>query len=158
MHIREVRPDEHDALARLTVDAYIPHGVVSDEYRADLADVAGRVAVATVLVAVEERVLGGITYVPPGPNPLSEHTEGTVASIRMLAVADDARRRGVGLALTEAALDRARADGATAVILHSVPSMTGAHRLYEGLGFVREPALDFCPEPDVDCIGYRLLL
>lgn len=165
MHIRAVRPDEHEALGELTVDAYRPHGVVSEEYGAELADVAGRDAVAVVLVAVDEpapgaggKLLGGITYVPPGPNPMSEHTEPDVASIRMLAVADHARRRGAGAALTEAVLARAREDRATAVVLHSVPSMTGAHRLYEGLGFVRDDRLDFWPEPEVFCIGYRLEL
>ncbi len=165
MHIRAVRPDEYEALGQLTVDAYRPHGVVSEEYGIELADVAGRDAVAVVLVAVDEAtpgaggtLLGGITYVPPGPNPMSEHTEEGVASIRMLAVADHARRRGAGLALTESTLAQARADGAVAVVLHSVPSMTGAHRLYEGLGFGRDDGLDFWPEPDVFCIGYRLVL
>lgn len=159
MLVREVRPDEYELLAQLTVDAYQPHGVLSDEYEAELADVAGRAEAATVLVAVDGdrgQLLGGITYVPPGPNPLAEHGEDDAASIRMLAVAEDARRRGVGIALTEAALERARADGAAAVILHSVPTMTAAHRLYEGIGFEREPALDWCPEPDVECLGFRL--
>lgn len=160
MLVREVRPQEFEALARLTVDAYRPHGVVSDEYEAELADVAGRAAAATVLVAVDDddQLLGGITYVPPGPNPLAEHHETDVASIRMLAVGEHARRRGVGMALTEATLARARSDGAAGVILHSVPSMTAAHRLYDGIGFVREPALDWCPEPDVECLGFRLTL
>lgn len=158
MLVREVRPQEHELLARLTVDAYRPHGVVSDEYEAELADVAGRAAAATVLVAVDDdgELLGGITYVPPGPNPLAEHDEDDAASIRMLAVSDHARRRGVGMALTEETLHRARADGAAGVLLHSVPTMAAAHRLYEGLGFVRDPALDWCPEPDVECLGYRL--
>lgn len=163
MQVRAVRPDEYETLGQLTVDAYRPFGVVSEEYGAELADVAGRDDVAVVLVAVDEaepnaggKLLGGITYVPPGPNPMSEHTEDDVPSIRMLAVADHARRRGVGLALTEAVLDRARDDGARAVVLHSVPSMTGAHSLYEGLGFVRDEVIDFWPEPDVFCIGYRL--
>ena len=158
MGVREVRPDEYVALARLTVDPYRPHGAVSDDDGAELAGVAGRAAAATVLVAVDadDEVLGGITYVPPGQNPLAEHDEDEVASIRMLAVADGARRRGVGMALTEATLARARAGGASGVVLHSVPTMTGAHRLYEGVGFVREPALDWCPEPDVECLGFRL--
>ena len=101
-------------------------------------------------------MLGGITYVPPGPNPMAEHVEDGVASIRMLAVSDRARRRGVGLALTEAVLERARADGAVGMVLHSTPPMTAAHRLYEGLGFVREPAIDWWPEPTVECMGFRI--
>lgn len=160
MQVREVRPSEYEALGALTVDAYRPLGVASDAYSIELADVAGRAAAALVLVAVDDdgKLLGGITYVPPGENPMAEHVEDGVASIRMLAVSDAARRRGVGLALTEAVLDRARADGATGVVLHSTPVMTAAHRLYEGLGFVREPALDWYPEDDVLCLGFRLTL
>lgn len=54
-------------------------------------------------------------------------------------------------------LREVRPDGAAGVILHSVPSMTAAHRLYEGIGFVRDTSLDWCPEPEVECLGYRLM-
>lgn len=153
-----MQPDEFEALGSLTLEAYRPMGVASDAYSKELADVAGRAAAATVLVAVDDdgTVLGGITYVPPGPNPMAEHVEEGIASIRMLAVSSTARRRGVGLALTEAALDLARSAGAAGMVLHSTPRMTAAHRLYEGLGFVREPVLDWCPEPDVECMGFRM--
>jgi ribosomal protein S18 acetylase RimI-like enzyme len=160
VEVREVRADEHLALGRLTLEAYRPHGILSPEYSAELLDVGTRADVATVLVAVDRgqdgELLGGVTYVPPGPNPLSEHTEHDVASIRMLAVADHARRRGVGMALTQAVLERARADGAEAVVLHSVPTMTAAHRLYESVGFGRDASLDWWPEPEVECLGFRL--
>ncbi len=158
MEVREVRSDEFEQLGRLTLEAYEPLGIVSDGYALELLDVAHRAAAAVVLVAVDDdgSVLGGITYVPPGPNPMAEHVEDGVASIRMLAVSDRARRRGVGLALTEAVLGRARSDGAVGMVLHSTPPMTAAHRLYEGLGFVREEAIDWWPEPTVECMGFRI--
>jgi hypothetical protein len=34
--------------------------------------------------------------------------------------------------------------------------MTAAHRLYESLGFVRDPARDWAPVPGVDLLAYRL--
>ena len=158
MEVRPVRPDEYEALGTLTVEAYRPMGVATEVYSVELADVAGRASAATVLVAVDDdgALLGGITYVPPGPNAMAEHVEDGIASIRMLAVSSAAQRRGVGLSLTEAVLDLARADGAVGMVLHSTQRMTPAHRLYEGLGFVREPAIDWCPEPDVECLGFRL--
>ena len=76
----------------------------------------------------------------------------------MLAVAERARRRGVGEALTVACLDRARAGDRHRVILHSTPAMVAAHRLYERLGFERDPGLDWEPEPGVHLLGYVLTL
>ncbi len=158
MHIRPVEPSDFDELGALTVDAYRPFGVVDDEYGPVLADVAGRAAVAPVLVAVDDdgTLLGGVTYVPPGENPMHENDEGDVASIRMLAIADHARRRGIGRALSERMIDMARADGAEAVVLHSSVHMTAAHAMYELLGFVRDPNTDWEPEPGIELIGYRL--
>lgn len=159
MEIREVRPEEHDALATLTVEAYRPFGIVDGGYDRELADVATRARQARVVVATEDgELLGGYTYVPPGDNPLREHDEDDQASIRMLAVADHARRRGIGLALSTDAIERAREDGAAGMILHSSIHMTAAHRMYEGLGFVRDDALAWEPEPGVELYGFRLEL
>jgi hypothetical protein len=36
--------------------------------------------------------------------------------------------------------------------------MTRAHRLYESFGFVRDPALDWVPVPDIPLLGFRLEL
>lgn len=162
MDIRRITPDEHEELARITVEAYRrvdtgDRSFLSDAYEQELRDVGGRAAVAEVLVAVDDsRLLGGLTYIPPGPHPLSEHREPELASIRMLAVAADAQGCGVGQALTEAAMGRARAAGAPGMILHSTSVMTTAHRLYERLGWVRDPSLDWEPEPGVDLWGFRI--
>jgi ribosomal protein S18 acetylase RimI-like enzyme len=158
--IREVRDDEHAALGQLTVAAYRGVTPQSPEYEAQLVDVAHRAAHAVVLAAVDEdgTLLGGLTLVLPGPNLLAEHAEPDAASIRMLAVDEAARGRGVGEALTVEAIERSRAAGARAMVLHSQTAMTAAHRLYERLGFVRDPSLDWVPEPDVELLGFRLAL
>lgn len=159
IRIRSLRADEHDlhrALGRLTVDAYRPlvRDMDEDGYDRELADVAGRVAVATVYVALDVRgcgdggrggrgvLLGGITHVPDGGSPLAEFDDPDAAGIRMLAVAPEARGRGVGESLVQACLDRARADGRERVVLHSTEPMTAAHRLYGRMGFDRDPSLD----------------
>jgi ribosomal protein S18 acetylase RimI-like enzyme len=65
----------------------------------------------------------------------------------MLAVAPEAQGRGVGRALIGEVATRARADGRTGIAIHTRPSMIAAHRLYESLGFVRDPARDWEFEP-----------
>jgi ribosomal protein S18 acetylase RimI-like enzyme len=162
VEIRPVRPEEAAELGRITLTAYteLPGHVPEAEYEAELADVASRVQVAEVLVAVEDdgTVLGGVTFVPPGDNPLNEHTVTGAASIRMLAVAGRAQGRGVGEALVRACIDRARALGATHVVLHSTHWMRTAHRLYGRLGFDRRPDLDWTPVPDIPLMGFSLTL
>ena len=62
---------------------------------------------------------------------------GARARIEDVVVDDDARGRGFGTALVEAALARARAAGAEAVDLTSHPGREAANRLYRRLGFRR---------------------
>jgi GNAT superfamily N-acetyltransferase len=60
--------------------------------------------------------------------------------------------------LTRAAIERSREAGAATMVLHSATNMTDAHRLYGRLGFRRDEALDWVPEPDVALLGFRLAL
>ena len=61
---------------------------------------------------------------------------GLRAWIEDVVVDGDARGKGVGRLLNEAALERARRAGATTVDLTSRPSREAANRLYQRLGFL----------------------
>lgn len=60
---------------------------------------------------------------------------GLRAWIEDVVVDEGARGRGVGNALNQAALERARAEGAKTVDLTSRPSREAANRLYKRIGF-----------------------
>ena len=60
---------------------------------------------------------------------------GARAWIEDVVVDESARGRGVGEALNQHALDRARADGCRTVDLTSRPSREAANRLYQRIGF-----------------------
>lgn len=62
---------------------------------------------------------------------------GVRAWVEDVVVDAGARGRGVGEALTQAALDLARARGAQTVDLTSRPSREAANRLYQKLGFTQ---------------------
>ncbi len=164
MQIREVEPAEYEPLGAITLQAYtaLDGHVHEPDYEAELADVGTRAtaAGARVLVAVDDdrSLLGGVTYVGDHRSPLAEDVPVDGASIRMLAVGLDAQRRGVGEALTRACIDRARAEGKGQLVLHSTEWMTTAHRLYQRLGFVRDPTHDWEALPGLTLLYFRLAL
>jgi ribosomal protein S18 acetylase RimI-like enzyme/DNA-binding MarR family transcriptional regulator len=71
-----------------------------------------------------------------GTCALIQH-RGGVFELSKMAVAEDARRRSVGTALTLAAIQKAGAAGADDLFLETHPTLIAARRLYESLGFER---------------------
>ena len=158
--VRPVRDGEVGAVGRLTVAAYRADDLLveDDFYEPVLADAGRRAREAEVLVAVEgpdDRLLGAVTYCAPG-SPWAELSADGEGEFRMLAVDPAARRRGVARLLVDACVARSRLLGHRAVVLSSLPMMTGAHRLYAAVGFVRTPETDWTPAPGVDLWGFRL--
>jgi predicted N-acetyltransferase YhbS len=160
--IRPVEPSEYEELGALTFDAYtsLDGHVHEPEYEAELADVRTRAEAPStiVLVAVDGdgRVVGGVTHVTDHRSPFAEGVPEDASAIRMLAVGRAAQGRGTGEALVRACIQRAQGDGKAAVVLHTTPWMKSAHRLYDRLGFRRDPDRDWMPSPDVPLLAYRL--
>ncbi|MGZ4610868.1 MAG: GNAT family N-acetyltransferase [Actinomycetes bacterium] len=168
MRIRFARPDEYDDVGDLTVGAYAADGYLTpeDDYAAELRGAAHRAADAELVVAVDEQhtghrhsttLLGTVTFCLGG-SPYAEISRGGEAEFRMLAVEPDSRGRGVGEALARWCVDRAREQGCTGIALSSLDRMHTAHRLYERMGFVRQPERDWRPHPSVALLVYRLSL
>lgn len=156
IEIRVADPSKHELIGELTAEAYREHGV-GEAYLEQVRDVGRRAAEAVVLVAVtpEGAVAGAVTYVP-GPGPYATFDDDREAGIRMLAVAPGWRRRGVGRALVQACVARARAEGRARLSLHTMTTMTAAHELYRALGFRRAPEIDDQVTPEVLLLGYVL--
>ena len=77
--------------------------------------------------------------------------------MRLLAVEDAARGKGVGKALTLFCIERAREIGKHRLVLHTTRVMHAAWAMYEGLGFVRFPEIDF-RQGNLDVFGFLLSL
>ena len=130
----------------------------ADGYVAQLRDAARRDREAELWVAERDgEVVGTVTLAPEG-SAWREVARSGEGEFRMLAVLPEARRQGVGEALTQLALDRFRQLGAHAIVLSSLAEMTSAHRVYERLGFRRLPERDWSPVPGVHLIAFRLEL
>jgi ribosomal protein S18 acetylase RimI-like enzyme len=87
-------------------------------------------------------LLGAVVVVPFG-SPACRFAKVREAELQLLCVCPQARGRGIGSALVDAAVRAAQASGALRMILWTQPSMTAARRLYEKRGFERVPSLDF---------------
>lgn len=159
LEIRNARPDELDIVASVAVDGYAEYaaGMSPDawsQFAQNIANVRGRLQDAEVVVAVEDgRIVGTVTL----------YTEWRGAQtgsygIRLLAVPPPERGKGVGRALMEHCIDRARAEGKERVVLTTTQEMESARDLYERLGFERDRSLDHEPAPGVRVAGYALQL
>ena len=156
MEIRPVHPGELEQVGRLTAQAYIGDGFLDafDDYTEELTDAPARARAAEVWVAVEDgQLLGTVTFCPVG-SAYREVARDDEGEFRMLAVSPAARGRGVGRALVEHCLRRARELGYAGIRMSSMDRMTSAHRVYERLGFVRAPQDDWAPVPGVNLLAY----
>jgi GNAT superfamily N-acetyltransferase len=156
--VRPAREDELDAAGALVAEAYLtePGMEPHDWYLDHIRDARGRAAETDVLVAVDASgtLLGCVSYVRDHTSPFAELEREGEAGFRMLGVTPTARGRGVGSALVEACIARARAAGKSAVAISSGDSWVTSHRVYARLGFERAPERDFDPVPGVSLIAW----
>jgi ribosomal protein S18 acetylase RimI-like enzyme len=151
--IREARPDELAAVGLLTRTAYAAADLGSDEYLAHVQDAAGRAAVATTLLVAEANgaLVGTVTLAAAG-TPYADIARPGEYEFRMLAVAPAAGGRGVGSTLVRVCQERARAEGARRLVCSVEDKNSAGLRLYQRLGYVREPERDWVPEPGVSLL------
>jgi predicted N-acetyltransferase YhbS len=163
--IRDARPADAPAIEAVTLAAYGQYAAELppsywQAYRANILGTLADVTPAAQLVAERDgRLLGAVLLYPTGAFP--RDGAGAIVKwpeVRLLAVEPVARGQGVGDALMQACIRRARAAGAEALTLHTTPMMAAAVRLYRRLGFRPAPELDFEPAPGLTVRGFRLTL
>ena len=144
--IGDARPGDFPAIADLNVAAYREFAtqLSADGWSGmerSLRAIETKAERATFLVArLGNELAGSVGYCPPGQSdPAVFPAEW--ASIVLLAVAPEHRRRGVGQRLVAACLRRAREDHATTIGLFTSELMTPARRLYEQAGFALDAEL-----------------
>jgi ribosomal protein S18 acetylase RimI-like enzyme len=103
----------------------------------DETHLPGQYLVAELAEPTVPGVVGFIRVV----QPFALETTAHVREIQGLLVDERARRRGVALALLEAACERAREEGARHIRLHVLGHNTPARRMYEASGFSVEGVL-----------------
>lgn len=160
--LRDARPDELDAVARLLGDAYMQYKKEMprdawEGYLAEMMDVRGRLGEAELIVAEYEGELAGtVTLYLDSPGPEQGGWPHGWAGARLLAVHPTFRGKGIGHALMEECIRRCRARGVRTIGLHTTTMMEVARGMYERMGFARVPEYDFHPRPGIVVMAYKL--
>jgi len=169
LEIREIRPGEYKQLGQLMVDVYSGlEGFPSPQEQPDYYEMLANIGCfneqedTAVLIAIsaDGMLAGGVVYFSDMARYGSGGTateETNASGFRLLGVDPAARGAGVGRALSNACIQRAREQGHAQVILHTTQAMQVAWGLYENMGFVRSSDLDFM-QGELPVFGFRLNL
>jgi ribosomal protein S18 acetylase RimI-like enzyme len=163
MKVRLATPADDAAVGEILVHGYVaayarkmPQVVVNEERKRTLRDVAGKRAIATVLVVEHEgRVAGTVALFKPGA-PGSEAWLPEAADLRHLATDPALHGRGLAKPLLDEAERIVRDQWrAKAICLHVRKGNFGVARLYQARGYQRSPEGDLS-YPDVQLEAYVL--
>ncbi len=136
--IREFRSEDKVEVDALALRAFEQFKEAYDDWPAFKAriNLSALAEVGEVIVAeMEGRVAGAVAYLGPCAQK-AEFFEPEWPIMRMLVVSPDARGLGIGRALAEECIRRARRDGATKFALHTSELMHVALPMYQRMGFV----------------------
>ena len=163
--VRDARPEERGAVRALTLRAYAEYAAVMAPAAWAGLDAAVRAALdgdggeARIVAERGGELLGSVMLFPPAADAYGAAAERAAWPVlRLLAVAPEGRGQGIGQALVDECVRRARAMGAAELGLHSSESLRAAIRMYERLGFRRTPERDFRPGGAELVMGFRLPL
>jgi GNAT superfamily N-acetyltransferase len=122
-------------------------------FRARIANMSALAASGEIIVASREGcIIGAVAYIGPGqPKPAFFQPDWPI--MRMLVVAPEARGLGVGRALAQECIRRARRDGAGVFALHTSELMQVALPMYQRMGFQR-----WSDAPDIHGVKYGVYL
>lgn len=164
--IRDARTGDKDAIRNVTLTANEQYAKIAaadwEGYRQNILTTLADVTPAEQIVAERDGVIVGTVLMYPAGTVFTLDDGRTVRlespEVRLLAVAPAARGQGIGRELMRECIERARRTGVSALTLHTTDLMQVAMQMYERMGFIRAPELDFEPTPGFIVKGYRYLL
>jgi len=136
--LRDYQEPDADEVNQLALAAFQEFSTQYSDWPA-LASFYGRMSSLVehgeIMVAeLAGSIVGAVAYFPPH-RPKAAYFEKGWPIIRSLVVDPTCRRMGVGRALTEECIGRARRDGSSVIALHTSPIMTVSLPMYFRMGF-----------------------
>lgn len=164
MIIRDAREEELPLIREQRIKAYEEHSKSIPEKhwnalkQALLSDKDIQPGVERIVAEDEAGILGSVVLFPANTDAyVGTAIELHYPEIRMLAVTPEARGKGIADALIIECTRRAKIKGYQAIGLHTADYMESAVKLYQRIGFIRQPEFDFEPANDGIIVkAYRL--
>jgi len=104
-------------------------------FQAKIGNMSALADVGEIIVAeVGGKIVGAVAYIGPGA-PKANFFRPEWPIMRMLVVAPNSRGLGIGRALAEECIHRAKRDGASLLALHTSKLMEVAMPMYQRMGF-----------------------
>jgi len=166
LQIRDARPSDRDTILTATLAAYEQYAPALGPnwltYRQNIVESLTNPASGHQIVAEVNGALVGAVLLIPAGTAVNRPNDAPITldypEIRLLAVVPSARGLGVGKALVDECVRRTRETGVSVITLHTTDLMQVAMKMYERMGFVRDPERDFHPAPNTTVKAYRLNL
>lgn len=140
IRLRNYQEADAEDLNRIAVAAFDQFRDHYDDWpamRAGLSNTSGLGATGEVVIAeLQGGIAGAVAYFGPNSQKASFFDQ-RWPIIRMLVVDPGFRGKGIGRALSEACITRARRDEASVIALHTSPIMSVALPMYLKMGFVK---------------------
>jgi ribosomal protein S18 acetylase RimI-like enzyme len=157
--IRAATDKDAEAIAALWTEAYFDEGEGGRDTPYSRSDFdQTEAAAARFLVAeLDGTVVGVVALLAPG-EPSRAVALADEAELARLVVSSAARRHGIGRALANRCAELARSENWAAISLWSRPYQRAGHRLYESLGYQRQPQRDSTDETGFERLVFRLAL
>jgi ribosomal protein S18 acetylase RimI-like enzyme len=149
IEVRRLQPDDDHihagAIVRASYEA-LPGHPADPAYDALLADLPARWADVQVIVAVDDEasppIVGCLSFVPAALGPHYEFDDLDATSFRYFGIAATHQGRGIGEAMVRWCIAETERLGRQRIRIHTLTNMLAAQRLYERLGFERDPTQD----------------
>jgi len=155
--IRATTEGDAEAVAALWTEAYFTEGEGGRDTPYSRSDFEQtRTAAAHLLVAERDGAVLGVVALLAPDEPSRAVALADEAELARLVVSSAARGQGIGRALANRCAELAREHGWPAVSLWSRPYQRAGHRLYESLGYKRQPERDSTDETGFGRLVFRL--
>lgn len=167
IHLRDAAEADYAAIRALTLEAYgayaftLSEAAWGDSHQAftSVMNTLDQQEAEKIVAERNSKIVGSVLLYPPAErDPYGQGKKSRYPEVRLLAVALQMRGLGVGRALIDECVRRAKVTNARKLGLHTADFMEIATALYIRLGFVRAPMLDFEAAGPHTVKGYRLEL
>jgi ribosomal protein S18 acetylase RimI-like enzyme len=140
IRIRDYQGSDADNLNRVAIAAFSQFHEHYQDWPAMLAGLSKTSDLSAsgevIIAELQHAFAGAVAYFGPD-RPKAPFFDQRWPIIRMLVVDPAFRGNGIGRALTDECIARARRDGSTIIALHTSPIMTVALPMYLRMGFVK---------------------